>query len=357
MADNGRGDGIPRRDRGVVAVLDGIRVSWEWLCTEPYSVTVDGSRIAGVADREIPLGELRSLLLDRATGRGVRDAVWAHLIGRSRREGAMWTVACAGMAFPMLAGAYRECVARVGGDGEEIASAVVTGFLSELAAIDPGRPGLASALRWAALRAGLRTGRDTSSTTVLLPDEAVAGVAGESGGSVEGHPDLVLAGAVAAGVLSEAEADLIGETRLQRVPLHVYATRNAVSVGAMTMRRLRAEARLAEHLHASATRTSDRSRGVPAPRPIAPTAPSTTAPGSDRSDTTEPVGGSIATDRPAPSSSPSVSDMAGSTTAPDAPESRSLTGKGSAVGSRSVTGRRRRRTRGAHCPGPGQVQR
>ncbi|WP_085916374.1 MULTISPECIES: hypothetical protein [Pseudonocardia] len=340
----------------MVAVLDGIRVSWEWLCTEPYPVTVDGSRIAGVADREIPLGELRALLLDRSTGRPVRDAVWAHLIGRSRQEGATWTVACAGMALPMLAGAYRECVARVGGDGEEIASAVVTGFLAELAAIDPGRPGLASALRWAALRAGLRTGRVTNSTTALLPDEAAAEVAGESAGSVEGHPDLVLAGAVAAGVLSYAEADLIGETRLQRVPLHVYATRHGVSVGAMTMRRLRAEARLAEHLHAPATRTSDRSRVISAPRTIAPAAPSSTAPGCDGSDTAEPVGASISTDRPALSSSPSVLDVAGSTT-PDAPESRSSTSKRSAMESLSVTGRCRRRTRGARRPGPGQAQR
>ncbi|MEU9823305.1 hypothetical protein ACIGG9_29115 [Pseudonocardia alni] len=319
---------------------------------------MDGSRIAGVADREIPLGELRALLLDRSTGRPVRDAVWAHLIGRSRREGATWTVACAGMALPMLAGAYRECVARVGGDGEEIASAVVTGFLAELAAIDPGRPGLASALRWAALRAGLRTGRDTDPVASRVPDgDLIDGAVGETRGAVEGHPDLVLAGAVAAGVLSEAEADLIGETRLQRVPLHVYATRHGVSVGAMTMRRLRAEARLAEHLHAPATRTSDRPRGAPAPRTIPPTAPSTTAPGADGRHTAEPVGGSIGTHRPAPSSSPSVSDMAGSSTAPATPERRSSASKRSAVGSPSVTGRRRRRTRGARRPGPGQAQR
>lgn len=37
-------------------VLDGIRVSWEWLCAAPHPVTVAGGEIAGLPDRRIGLG-------------------------------------------------------------------------------------------------------------------------------------------------------------------------------------------------------------------------------------------------------------------------------------------------------------
>src|SRR6266540_3503855 len=64
------------------------------------------------------------------------------------------------------------------------------------------------------------------------------------------HPDLVLADAVADGVLTAVEAELVGETRLGGVPLGELADRWGISYQAAKKRRQRAEARLVRWLRA-----------------------------------------------------------------------------------------------------------
>lgn len=271
-----RDRGVPRRRSRGVAVLDGIRVSWEWLCAPPHPVTIDGAPIAGLPDGRLPLDEVRARLLDRGCPLSVRDAVWAHLIGRSRVDGPTWTVACAGMALPMLAAVYRELSGGPGVDRDDLSSAVVTGFVAALAYVDVDRPGLATSLRWSAFRAGhavLREQRRAPipvgharlvAAALATPTHAVilgrydtdhgTGLAPtghwESAPppTVGGHPDLVLADAVADGVLSRAEAVLIGETRLEATTLAQAAARRGRTVGAVTMQRLRAEMRLVDHI-------------------------------------------------------------------------------------------------------------
>lgn len=297
-----RTPGVPRPHHGAIPVLDAIRVSWEWLCTGPHPVSVDGSGIDGLADRRIPLDELRAQLLDRSATPALRDAVWGHLITRSRQDGPTWTVACAGMALPMLAALCREMTVGFAGDRADVCSAIVTGFVAAVAEIDPARPGLATSLRWAARRGGLAAVREALDApsphphdrlvhaalrgNITTPDrdadpprtgsseDAEPGPArtrtgraragrdhagpwvsgrGESTPppAAAGHPDLVLAQAVATGVISVAEATLIGVTRLERVPLAVIAARRGRAVGAVTMQRLRAEMRLLDHLRAA----------------------------------------------------------------------------------------------------------
>jgi hypothetical protein len=63
-----------------------------------------------------------------------------------------------------------------------------------------------------------------------------------------GHPDLLLARAVRLGVLSVEDADLIGTTCLEDVPVAVYADRIGVSRWTVYKRRRAAEARLFEAL-------------------------------------------------------------------------------------------------------------
>ncbi len=342
---------LPAQTSGVgsVVVLDGIRVSWEWLCAAPHPVTVAGGEIAGLPDRRIGLGELRSRLLDPASSREVRDAAWRYLITRSRTDGATWTVACAGMALPMLAAAVRECTTRGAGaaDREDVASAVVAGFVAGLATVDIDRCGITTSLRWTALRAGLAVVRDALDAPRVRPHddlvtEALSGDGpgtgspqqlGQSGfGSAppagrSGHPDLVLAAAVDDGVITAAEAELIGETRLQRVPLAVVAARVSRPVGTITMRRIRAELRLVTHLlgpdstHHTAHHTHRPGTGEP--RRL-----SRSVPDSDsRSGSAEPAPAAGRDAAPAPITSPSVS------------------------------GRRRRRTRGARRSENGSVAR
>ena len=88
----------PHRDD----VLAAIAASFDWLCTRPHPVCVDGRAVAGLPEALIPLDELRDRLTARACPLPVSDAVWAHLAARSRVDGGSWTVACAGMALPML---------------------------------------------------------------------------------------------------------------------------------------------------------------------------------------------------------------------------------------------------------------
>lgn len=285
--DTGKSRHVPRPRSRSIPVLDGIRVSWEWLCAAPHPVCIDGTLIDGLADQSLPLDEVRARLLDRDCPLPVRDAVWAHLIGRSRADGSTWTVACAGMALPMLAAVCRNLCGGRGVDRDDVSSAVVTGFVAALARLDLDRPGLATSLRWAAIRAGhdvLREQRraphpvshdrlvravlthSTITHTALSAapggsdrDDAGDGDRGTGLASVGrwesappptvgGHPDIVLADAVADGVLTVAEAALIGETRLESTTLAQAAARRGRTVGAVTMQRLRAEMRLVDHL-------------------------------------------------------------------------------------------------------------
>ena len=64
------------------------------------------------------------------------------------------------------------------------------------------------------------------------------------------HPDLLLVEAVAEGVVTAAEAELVGETRLGGVALRELAGRWGVSYEALKKRRQRAEARLVAWLRA-----------------------------------------------------------------------------------------------------------
>ena len=98
-----------------------------------------------------------------------------------------------------------------------------------------------SRLCWAGYRAGLALRhRDT--------DEARRRAVGiEVSAPVRrwGHPDFVLAAAVRAGIITPAEAELVGATRLEGGPLGEAAAGLGISRGTLLTRRNRAERRLA----------------------------------------------------------------------------------------------------------------
>jgi hypothetical protein len=96
--------------------------------------------------------------------------------------------------------------------------------------------------------------------------------------AVAGHPDLVLARAVRDGILSLAEAALIGSTRLEALSIADAAAARGQSVTAATVARHRAEHRLRRYLTPTppttpepditpTTRAHDRWRGRPAGNP------------------------------------------------------------------------------------------
>ena len=127
------------------------------------------------------------------------------------------------------------------GDPADLQAEILTGFLTALRALDPDDlediP-LASRLCWAAWRAGrahaCADARWSAGRRVLDPGH-------DAPAMPWGHPDFVLAAAVTRGVLSPAQARLIGANRLEGIPLSRIAAQHGVSHSALCNQRKRAE--------------------------------------------------------------------------------------------------------------------
>jgi hypothetical protein len=100
---------------------------------------------------------------------------------------------------------------------------------------------------WAAARGAHRLLRRE---TALQDREASVGLRLEPPPRPPAHGDLLLARAVAAGVLSRVDAELIAVTRVEEVPLRQLAGRWGVGYEALRKRRQRAEAALTRWLAA-----------------------------------------------------------------------------------------------------------
>ncbi|GAA0505076.1 MULTISPECIES: hypothetical protein [Streptomyces] len=220
--------------------LDTARQCFTWLVTGPDPLSVDGRKFSGLPNRLVPLNELRSRMLRCRCSRRTRDAVWAHLVRRSREEGATWTLACTGMALPALASTSRWLAARYPGDAFDVHAEVLSGFLSALSDIDLNRPRVLVRLRWAAYRAG----HAALAEALDAPTPVASGFHSAPPRPPWGHPDLVLATAVRQSVLTRTEADLIGATRLEESSITGWAVANRTTTDAAYKARQRAERRL-----------------------------------------------------------------------------------------------------------------
>lgn len=229
--------------------LEAARRAFNWLVRGPHPVSVDGRQFPGLPARDVPLDELLTLLLAQDWSQELHDAVWVHLVQRSRAEGSTWTVACVGLAMPALALTARRLCRRWADDPRDVNASVLEGFLDGLAHIDVSRPQVLVRLRWIAYRAGYVFVRDA--LDLPLPT-------GEDFRSQEptrpwGHPDLVLARAVADGVITVDEANLIGATRLEEdYSLEAAARERLLRYDHVQVLRRRAEYRLAAYLDADA---------------------------------------------------------------------------------------------------------
>jgi hypothetical protein len=229
--------------------LEAARRAFNWLTRGPHPVSVDGRQFPGLPARDVPLDELLTLLLAQDWSQELHDAVWVHLVERSRSEGNTWTVACVGLAMPALALTARTLCKRWADDPRDVNASVLEGFLDGLAHVDLTRPQVLVRLRWIAYRAGYVFVRE--SLDLPLPT-------GEDFRSQEptrpwGHPDLVLARAVADGVITVDEANLIGATRLEEdYSLEAAARERLLRYDHVQVLRRRAEYRLAAYLDADA---------------------------------------------------------------------------------------------------------
>jgi hypothetical protein len=228
--------------------LDTARSAFTWLVTGPDPVSVDGQLFSGLPNRRLPLNEVRERLLRQGCGQGTRDAVWAHLVLRSRTEGATWTLGCVGVALPALTRIAATLTARFAADPSDIHAAVLMGFVTELARIDLRQPRVMLRLRWAAYRAGHTALREALDAPVPTGNRCRSSAPSPSWG----HPDFVLARAVAENVITANEAELIGSTRLEDHPLATAAAARGISYGAAAQARRRAEHRLVAYLSTDA---------------------------------------------------------------------------------------------------------
>jgi hypothetical protein len=224
--------------------MDAARSAFEWLVAGPHPVSVDGGLFPGLPARRVPLDELRDRLLHRRCPQTVRDVVWAHLVLLARTEGGARTVGAVGVALPALTRIAATLSARFAGDPSDVHAAVLAGFVAELGVIDLRRPRIMLRLRWAAYRAGHAAVREA----LDAPLPSGHGFHSALPQPPWGHPDFVLARAVAEGAITSVEAELIGSTRLEGVPLAGAAAERDLSYQAAKKARQRAERRLVAYL-------------------------------------------------------------------------------------------------------------
>jgi hypothetical protein len=228
------------------AALDVLDTAFRLLVTGPAPLAIDGAALGqGLPARLIPLDELRSLLLRRGTPFAARDAAVADLLRRARRDHDTWTVGLAGVLLPGLRRVAATLAEDYPGDPADIDAEVLAGLVGAIGRINPAGSRLAAQLLRAAFNRAKRLRRAELWLAVRSTPVEPASMAPPR---LVGHPDLVLARAVARGVITSDEAELIGLTRLEHVSVAAVAAANGYQPGTLTRRRERAEARLVRWL-------------------------------------------------------------------------------------------------------------
>lgn len=207
---------------------------------DPWQVefsTPEGSR---------PVELLRVAALVPRLPREVSDPLWREVIGRSRAAGGDWTVAAVGLGFKPL----RSVADRVsrghpfGARREDLEAEVIGAWIQGLDRIDPEPPNVLGRLWAGAYRAGQRwryaAERD-------LPQ--LTGLPSHTDTRPGGHPEEALIRAAHLGVITGADAWLIGATRLERHSLKTAAAHIGMPYPTAKRRRQRAEHRLTAWLH------------------------------------------------------------------------------------------------------------
>ncbi|GAA1370320.1 hypothetical protein [Catellatospora chokoriensis] len=231
---------------GTTSALGQAEQAFAMLVCEPSPILFDARCVEGLPDEPLPLEELRRLVLKGRLNSTVTDGIWRQLALQARSWGPGWVVAAIGVALPGLTRMAAALTRAHPGCADEIDSELLTAFLNEVRHADLAKPRLWQRWCWTAWRAALGTVRveDTES----MPAEFASG--SRTPLRPYGHPDLVLGRAVAAGVLTAAQAELISATRLGDALIDELAAVEGVTASVLRMRRRRAERRLASAIAA-----------------------------------------------------------------------------------------------------------
>jgi hypothetical protein len=225
--------------------------AFQALVAEPRRLTLDCSSVGGVPgpelglpDGEVELPWLRDWLLAHRDNYPARDAVWRELIHRARTLKGDWRIVAVAMAMPALIRLAGGLARDYRGDPADLDNEILTGYLEALERrLDLGATRLYAKLCWAGFRAGYAA-RYADTPVVLIEDL-------DDDGSIVphlpyGHPDLLLARAVAIKLIDQDDADLITATWLEHKTIEQVARRTGADPDLLRMRRLRAGRRLAD---------------------------------------------------------------------------------------------------------------
>jgi hypothetical protein len=213
-------------------------------CAGPAPWSIDGRNVAGLPDRDVPLDELRAILLHPSTPYRTRGAALSILVARARTEGGAATVGLAGVLLFGLRRAVAPLCDIRPDRAADIEAEALAGLIEALAVTRPDRPRLAARLCWMA-RSRAKRLFESELAELARPGPCPDA---EAPPLPVAHPDLVLAQAVTEGVMVAADAALIGDTRFGLLDLRHAAEALGISYPAARKRRTRAEAALAEWL-------------------------------------------------------------------------------------------------------------
>jgi DNA-directed RNA polymerase specialized sigma24 family protein len=217
--------------------FDTLEKTFDLLVSGPDPLSLDGTAIAGLPNRTIALDELRTMLLHPSTSYEVRDAAINALAAGSRAHGGTAAIGLAGILLPGLRRAAWPMIRSFPNKSDDIEAEMLVAFLEAVARTEPDRARVASRLTWLAHNGASRHLRHDTAQRAGVGTDPVSAAPPQPWG----HPDLVLDRAVRHGIVSAADAELIGHTRLGDVPLADAAAILGVSYPTAQKRRSRAE--------------------------------------------------------------------------------------------------------------------
>jgi hypothetical protein len=222
--------------------LDAAQRAFDLLVCPPAPLALDGRRFDGLPPRILPLDELKTILIDDATPRRVRDAVWRAVVVRARADGPAWVVGAVGLAMPGLRRTAGRLARGWHGDCSDRDSELLVGFVDRLHSIDVQQTRIVGKLIDAGMRA-VRRAQQWSDPGDVVRVRANWSLPPQQPWD---HPDWVLARALAAAVIDQDECLLISATRLDELPLQLVADRLGVSATVAAAWRRNGERRLVE---------------------------------------------------------------------------------------------------------------
>ena len=231
----------------MLSPLDSADASFRALTAGPQPLALHAASLAaGLPDRLVPLDELRALLLHPATGARARNQVWAELVRRARSGSPPGSSASSASPCPACAAPPPPCPPATSATPPTCRPRSSPGSSPRCA---PWTPTTWTASRWRPGCAGPRGGPGRPSpapTPATPPRRRDLSDSYDAPYLPWGHPDFVLAAAVARGVLTPAQARLIGRNRLEGIPLAQIAAELGISHNALCNRRKRAEKAITE---------------------------------------------------------------------------------------------------------------